>query len=184
MEGSVQRDGPRLKIISQISRASDGFHVWSNVYTPQHDELFAVQAEIARHVTRTLMPALIEESQPNPEQRTSRHAEARAAFARAQYHARKIAPEEFRMAFELAERVVALDPGFGRGRAMLGQLQFRAAQSWGADGTTDPAIMERSRVELSHAIELDPTLASPYTGLGRIALFHYFDWPTARAHYE
>ncbi len=84
----------------------------------------------------------------------------------------------------MAERAIKLDPGFGRGHALLGQLRFRAAQAWGAHGSADPATVEESRLDLLRAIELDPSLGSPYAGLGRIALFHHFDWPTASTYYE
>jgi tetratricopeptide (TPR) repeat protein len=47
VEGSVQRAGDRVKITAQLIKASDGFHLWSDTFTRDFKDVFAVQEEIA-----------------------------------------------------------------------------------------------------------------------------------------
>ena len=59
LEGSVQRSGDKVRITAQLIRASDGFHVWSQVYDRTLDDIFAIQDEIASHVGSALSASLL-----------------------------------------------------------------------------------------------------------------------------
>ncbi|MCP5089535.1 MAG: tetratricopeptide repeat protein [Gammaproteobacteria bacterium] len=59
LEGSVQRAGDRVRITSQLIRASDGFHVWSENYDRNLDDIFAIQDEIAEKVGHALSESLL-----------------------------------------------------------------------------------------------------------------------------
>ena len=59
LEGSVQRVGDEVRITAQLIRASDGFHVWSQVYDRRLDDIFAIQDEIATHVGSALSASLL-----------------------------------------------------------------------------------------------------------------------------
>jgi TolB-like protein len=54
VEGSVRRDGDRLRITAQLIRAHDGFHVWSETYARSGEDVFGVQAEIAEKIASAL----------------------------------------------------------------------------------------------------------------------------------
>ncbi len=59
LEGSVQRAGDRVRITAQLIRASDGFHVWSEVYDRTLDDIFGIQDEIAGKVGNALSASLL-----------------------------------------------------------------------------------------------------------------------------
>ncbi len=59
LEGSVQRDGDRVRVTAQLIRAEDEFHVWSEVYNRTLDDIFAIQDEIAERVGAALSATLL-----------------------------------------------------------------------------------------------------------------------------
>ena len=59
LEGSVQRQGDRVRITAQLIRASDGFHVWSESYDRTLDDIFGIQDEIATRVGAALSASLL-----------------------------------------------------------------------------------------------------------------------------
>jgi TolB-like protein/Flp pilus assembly protein TadD len=59
LEGSVQRAGDRVRVTAQLIRASDGFHVWSEVYDRTLDDIFGIQDEIAGKVGSALSASLL-----------------------------------------------------------------------------------------------------------------------------
>jgi TolB-like protein/Tfp pilus assembly protein PilF len=61
LEGSVQRAGDRVRVTAQLIRASDGFHVWSEVYDRTLDDIFGIQDEIAAKVGSSLSASLLGE---------------------------------------------------------------------------------------------------------------------------
>ncbi len=62
VEGSVRRDGERIRITAQLIRASDGFHVWSESYDRTLDDVFAVQEDIAENIAAALDVVLDEDA--------------------------------------------------------------------------------------------------------------------------
>jgi len=54
VEGSVRRDGERLRVTAQLVRASDGFHLWSENYDRSTDDTFGVQTDIAERIASAL----------------------------------------------------------------------------------------------------------------------------------
>ena len=62
VEGSVRRDGERLRITAQLVRASDGFHLWSESYDRTPNDVFAVQEDIAANIAAALNVVLDEDA--------------------------------------------------------------------------------------------------------------------------
>lgn len=58
LEGSVRKDGDQLRIVAQLIKAKDGFHLWSQTYNRPTSDVFKVQEEIARMVAETLQISL------------------------------------------------------------------------------------------------------------------------------
>lgn len=62
VEGSVRRDGDRLRVTAQLIRASDGFHLWSKNYDRETEDTFGVQTDIAEEISSAL-GVVLDESQ-------------------------------------------------------------------------------------------------------------------------
>jgi TolB-like protein/DNA-binding winged helix-turn-helix (wHTH) protein len=58
LEGSVQRAGNRIRVTAQLIRSSDGFHIWSENYDGNVDDVFKVQDEISEKVSSALFGTL------------------------------------------------------------------------------------------------------------------------------
>ena len=54
LEGSVRRSDDRLRITAQLIRAEDGFHLWSDTYEKNAEDIFEIEDEIVREISRTL----------------------------------------------------------------------------------------------------------------------------------
>jgi len=54
LEGSVRKSGKRIRITAQLIDASNGFHLWSETYDRELDDIFAVQDEIATAISDAL----------------------------------------------------------------------------------------------------------------------------------
>ena len=61
VEGSVRREGQRLRITAQLIRAADGFHLWSENYDRDNENSFDVQTDIAEKIATVLGVVLDDE---------------------------------------------------------------------------------------------------------------------------
>jgi TolB-like protein len=80
VEGSVRRAGDRLRITAQLIRASDGFHLWSEVYDRPSADSFGVQDEIAEKIASALDVVLDEDQRAQMRSTGLRNPEAFIAY--------------------------------------------------------------------------------------------------------
>lgn len=61
LEGSVRKWGDRVRVTAQLISVDDGYHLWSETYDRQLDDMFAIQDDIARSIVEKLQVELLEE---------------------------------------------------------------------------------------------------------------------------
>jgi TolB-like protein/DNA-binding winged helix-turn-helix (wHTH) protein len=179
LEGSVRRDGDRVRITVQLIKASDGFHLWSETYDKRMTDLFAVQDDIARSVVAALRLELL----PGQDLAVTRH-RTRSMAAFEQYLAaqrlRAIGSADHeRRAIAAYERAIALDPEFSTAYAALADLLGGDANY--AETPAEVAAGKlRSIALMDRAIALEPDNTNFY--LARADLLYYTrrDWHAAQ----
>ncbi len=111
LEGSVRKAGNRLRITAQLVKCRDGFHLWSQTYDRQLDDVFAIQDEVAAAVAEALGVAFgFGEAAPAPAATTPIEAYDKYLRGRALLH--QEGPAELRRAIEIFREALALDPDF------------------------------------------------------------------------
>src|SRR4051794_32033670 len=108
LEGSVRKSGDRLRIIAQLIRAGEGYHLWSETYDGKIDDIFKTQDEIAGQVVRELKVKLL--AAP-PKVRTT-DPKAYALYLQATELARKFTPEAFAKSDALFRQALEIDPRY------------------------------------------------------------------------
>ncbi len=175
VEGSVQRAGDRVKITAQLIKAADGFHVWSDTFTRDAKDVFAVQEEIAGLITKQLslklgVTSVAATAAVNPE--------AFELFVQARLAWNQRNAQAYVSAEEMLDRALGLDPNFVRARALLALVWcFQAVDrnELGLFSQRDAPVVARIRAEIDRALALDPNLAEAHTALGYL---HWLLWQT------
>jgi TolB-like protein/Flp pilus assembly protein TadD len=172
VEGSVRKSGSRLRITAQLIRADTGFHMWSETYDRELDDVFAIQDEIAKAISDALKVqlALGDESE-RPGVIAAANTAAYEAFLRGRglLHQRGRGPIEEGVS-EL-EKSLRLDANYGPAHAQLAigyLLLLNSQQTYG-----DLTLAESQRRALPHlqrALELSPNLAEAYAGYALMSL--------------
>ena len=183
LEGSVRRDGDRVRITVQLINVSNGFHLWSETYDKQMTDLFEVQDDIARSVVSAMQVQLLSGQE---EAITRRRTNSPAAFehllAGRQWRARG-GPDNERRAIAAYERAIAIDPEFSTAHAEL-------ADTIGGDGeyADSPAQVRAGKqrsIELySRAIALEPDRAEFYSMRADHLFYTRHDWRAAQRDLE
>ena len=115
LEGSVRKAGNRVRITAQLVKTSDGYHLWSETFDRELDDIFFIQAEIAEQVSRALQVTLLGREGADEPVTTARHnAKAYEEYLRGLYvlqHEPDSEPgvEKARNHFEKA---LAIDPEY------------------------------------------------------------------------
>ncbi len=113
LEGSVQLSENRVRITAQLIRAGDGFHVWSNNFETDFDDIFAIQDEIARKVGSALSASLLGNDQaPSFSAIDTDNPDAYDLFLQALAERATFSYGGLKAAEDLLKGALATDPGF------------------------------------------------------------------------
>ena len=180
LEGTVRRDGDRLRIRAELTKVDDGFQLWSETYDRKISDVFAAQDEIARAVTEALQVRLLSgsggEVSASPR---SRNPEAYQAYLQGQYFAaRGQDKQDLEKALSYADQAVKLDANYAPAWAQRAQVLQSLAR---VELIPDAEGFRAARESAEKAIALDPNLAAGYLVLGLVQINHDWDWEGADA---
>lgn len=166
LEGSVQRDGERLRITAQLVDATSGATLWSESYDGTLADIFSMQTEVASQVTRALSVTLLAEEADALKHYGTQNAEARSLYLIALARLRLVpsqmeagvglGTENLRAARDLLAKAVAMDTGFAEGWAALSRAYWIASANLGDESGE---IMNRQQAYPLAQATLDRALA-------------------------
>ena len=160
LEGSVRKQGDRIRVTAQLVKAADGYHLWSDTYDRQLGDVFAIQDDIARQVVGAIRRTLGRDSATQAvalpdEQRPTSNVEAYTHFLRGQHLLRPRERTGMEAALKEFERAVALDPAFARAHVGIANSLGLLVNYGHRDlGSAEQRIEE----ELDRALALQPDL--------------------------
>ena len=180
LEGSVRREGNRVRITAELSKVDDGFQLWSQTYDRKIDDIFAVQDEIARAATEALQMKLLgSNGEPIPSTLGSSNPEAYEAYLQGRYilgqgHNK----EALEKALAYADEAIKLDEKYAPAWALRSTIKNRMAGFSLIDSTEG---YRNARDNAERAIALDPNSAPGYLALARIQNDYDWDWEAANS---
>jgi TolB-like protein/class 3 adenylate cyclase len=177
LEGSVRKANDRVRITAQLIDATTGYHLWAERYDRDVQDIFAVQAEIARRITRALAVRLTPEESARMGQKYTSSVEAWDLFQQGMAHYRKYTQVDNAQARRFFQEAIALDRSFGEAYAALSATH---RLDWNF-GWTPPAPAESERLAFQwaqDAVKHDPLSPS---GHQQLAYLHVYqdDLPNA-----
>ena len=137
LEGSVRKNGNRVRVTAQLIDATTGHHCWADHYDRELDDIFSVQDEITKNITVALQVTLTEGEQARVYAGGTKNVEAWECLVRGKGLMERHIKEDNFAAQRLLERAVQLDPEYVTpwaylGWAYLGWTHWEAARwQWG-----------------------------------------------------
>ena len=167
VEGSVRKMGSRIRITAQLIDAIPGNHLWSERFDRGIEELFDVQDELIQTIVATIAGRLEDAEIRMATNKRTDSLPAYDCLLRGIQHLRGYGPDDNRLARELFEQAVALDPRYALAHAYLA-LSLLVENRYG--GASD-AIKQRALDIATAAVRLDPRESRCHTFLGQVYRF-------------
>jgi TolB-like protein/Tfp pilus assembly protein PilF len=182
LEGSVRKAGRHLRVTAQLVRADNGYHVWSETYDRELNDVFKIQDEIASAVVKSLKISLLTGGAPTGS--GTLNVEANDLFLQASYLFSQLSASGTTQAVDLLRRALAVDPRFARAWAELSRSRhFQVGNHLIPEAETDAALAE-ARSAAQKAVDLDGALPEAHVALGRIYEFDDKDNAKATAEFR
>lgn len=163
LEGSVRKSGDKVRITTQLIRASDSSHMWSQTYDRNLDDVFALQDEISGEVVEALKLRLLQGTSTNREVGSTQVPDAYDAYLRGRFLRNQgYAEDTLRKALAAFDEAIRLDPKYARAHVGRSEILVRL----GSNGYLPfDTAFEQARRAAQQAMALAPDLAESYVAL-------------------
>lgn len=179
LEGSVRRDGARLRVTVQLVDVASGFHRWSQRFEKPLGDVFAIQDEIAESVATNLRGSALSGHERHALQRPHTATEAYNFYLRGRQHLHRMRRPDLAQSRRMFERAIELDAGYAPAWAGLATVHATVFEWWGAQGEDLRRAEEASVV----AMQASPELADAHVARG-LALSLRREYDQAQLHFE
>ncbi|MEQ9502440.1 MAG: hypothetical protein RIT81_36555 [Deltaproteobacteria bacterium] len=162
LEGSVRKDGNKIRVTAQLIEAAGGFHVFSRTYDRELEDIFAVQDDIAQRIGTALRSRLSPKPRIGPE-----NVEAYDLYLQARQALYIRTRRSLAEAEALLDRALALAPEYAPIYAAQATTKILLSNAFGAYGERPASVeLPKAKVLIDRALELDPLLADAHAVLG------------------
>lgn len=162
LEGSLRKAGNRLRITAQLINVADGYHLWSERYDRELEDVFAVQDEIAENIVRSLRVVLSEDEKRAIEQPRTDDVQAYEYYLRGRQFFHQFREKGLQFARRMFARAIEIDPNYARAYAGIADCSSILYHYWDASN----ANLEQADTASRKALELAPTLAEAHAARG------------------
>src|SRR5437867_943193 len=165
LEGTVRKQGDRVRIVAELINAADGIELWTRTFDRELQDIFAVKQEIAAAVASSLKATLLgadQRSAPNP-----KTAEAHNAYLQGHYYFQRRNLEDYRKAVGHYDEAIRLDPEYALAYAERSEAWTLIGDLTGEGKTAWP----KARTDAEKAVAIAPALAEAHAALGWVRFF-------------
>jgi len=167
LEGTVRKQGTRVRIVAELVNAADGIELWTRTFDRELKDLFALQEEIAAAVASSLKVTLLGPDERSSTKSAPRNPEAHNSYLLGHYHFQRGNLESYRKAVTYFDEAIRLDPDYGLAYAerseawtLIGDLNGEGKTAW-----------PKARDDAEKAVTVAPALAEAHAALGWVRFF-------------
>jgi TolB-like protein/DNA-binding winged helix-turn-helix (wHTH) protein/Flp pilus assembly protein TadD len=180
VEGSVIREGSRIRVHAQLIRAATDEHFWSEAYDRELRDVLSLQSDVAQSIARKVEVTITGEEHASLSSARPVDPEAYEAYLKGRYYWNKRTADSMPKAALYFEQAISKDPGYGA--AYSGLADCNSGLAW--HGFMSPAeALPKAYAAAQKAVEIDPQSAEAHASLA-LVLDHKWDWPAAEVEFK
>ena len=173
LEGTVRKQGERVRIVAELINAADGIELWTRTFDRELKDIFAVQQEIAAAVASSLKVTLLGPDETSSNKHATKNTEAHNAYLLGHYHFQRRNLEDYRKAVAQYDEAIRLDPDYALAYAERSEVWTLIGDLTGEGKTAWP----KARTDAEKAVAIAPTLAEAHAALGWVRFFTEWRFP-------
>jgi len=181
LEGSVRKSGNRLRITAQLIKVEDGFHIWSEKYDRDLDDIFAIQDEISLAIVEKLKVRILGDEKKRLVKRHTENQEAHNLYLKGLYFWNRRLEGGMKRAMEHFQQAIEKDPDYALAHVGIADTY----NITGFFGYMSPKeTFPKATVAAKRALEIDDTLGEAHASLAFAITFFNWDWHAAEEEFK
>ena len=170
LEGSVRKSGNKIRVTTQLIETVGQAHLWAEQYDRDLRDIFLIQSDIAKHIASGLSVTLLSGEEARIEKRETESVAAHIAYLKGRTLLHDRSEKGLREALGQFELATKSDSNYGRAYAALADT-YNMLADWTFASKAE--CLEKSKVFVKKALELDPTLPEAHVSLASIHHLEY-----------
>jgi TolB-like protein len=168
LEGTVRKQGDRVRIVAELINAADGIELWTRTFDRELKDIFAVQQEIANAVASSLKVTLLGADERPVATQATKNSEAYNAYLQGNFYFQRRNFADYARAVGFFDKAIQLDPQYALAYA-------KRSEAWtligDLKGQGPKEAWVNAKRDAEKAIALDPSAAETHAALGWVRFF-------------
>ena len=181
LEGSIRKEGDKLRITVQLINVKKNVHLWAERYECKLENIFEIQDDISSAIIDNLKIKLLEEERVNLVKRNTVNIEAYNSFLRGQWFFRKRTGIDLENAVQHFEKAVEIEPEFARAYVGLAMSYLMLPEY--SSRITETEAYAKAGKAIRQALDIDDRLAEAHASLA-ILYRNNYDWVGAEREFR
>lgn len=167
LEGTVRKQGERVRIVAELINAADGIELWTRTFDRELKDIFALQQEIAGAVASSLKVTLLGANDRATAKPATENTDAHNAYLLGHYYFQRRNIQDYRKAIGYFDEAIRLDPDYAIAYAERSEAWTLSGDLTGEGETAWP----KARQDAEKAVAITPGLAEAHAALGWVRFF-------------
>jgi serine/threonine protein kinase/Tfp pilus assembly protein PilF len=181
LEGSIRKAGNRIRVTTQLINVEDGYHLWSEKFDREMEDIFAIQDEISLAIVDHLKVKLLAREKDAIEKRPTDDPEAYNLYIKGLYFNWQTYEDAFDRSLDYYNKAIDKNPTFALPYVGIGMAYVGLS----ALSLRPPAnVLPKAKAALKKAQELDDSLAEVHFLAAALAYWFDFDWEEAEKRFQ
>jgi adenylate cyclase len=181
LEGSLRKQGNKMRITVQLINIEDGYHLWSERFECELDNIFAIQDAIALAITEKLKVTLRIDEKKLITKTYTLNPDAYQLYMKGRYYWNKRETKDIQASIKYFEEAIAIDPDYALAWAGLSDA-YNVMSEYGKHRKRD--VFPKAKAAVHRALELDNELAEAHVSLGLLLMLDEWDWVNSGKEYK
>jgi adenylate cyclase len=182
LEGSVRKSGNKLRITAQLIKVEDGYHVWSEKFDRNLEDIFDIQDEISLKILNEVKIQLFEEEKVSVLKRYTDNPQAYQLYLHGRFYHNKFAGlEEFTKAIKYFRAAIALEPDYALAYSGIASCYLNL---WFYRHLTSEESLPLVKEATEKSLQLDDKLVESHFAIARMKWFYEWDFKGAEIAFQ
>jgi adenylate cyclase len=169
LEGSVRKSGSKLRITAQLIKVSDGYHLYSEKFDREMEDVFAIQDEISLAILNAIKIKLFGAEKVAVLKRYTDNVEAYQLYLQGRFYYNKYTPDAFIKAIEYLHAAITIEPEYA---LAYSGLSYCYLTLWYFNWMPADKCLPPGLAAAQQSLKMDAEIAEGHLAIGRV-LLHY-----------
>ena len=184
LEGSIRRDGDRVRIVAQLIDAETDHHIWAETYDRHLTDIFVIQTDVALRIAAALETELSPDERTRLRREPTRDLQAYKLYLQGRNCSFRYTQEGIRKGIEYFQHAIVKDPGYSLAYVGLALAYAELGLGHGAGALKPREAYQHARKAVAKALELDEGLGEAHGMLAFLRVACDFDWTGAEREFK